>query len=106
MELLIDIPDEVGNEIRNSGKFCYEDRFNGKTLVAYMHRAIKEGVVLPNNATNGEVIKAMFPNVKTIGHPIKTENDSIRNHAIGEEILRCSDSWWNAPYKAESEDKE
>lgn len=49
MKLLIDIPDEVGNEIRNSGKFCYEDRFNGKTLVAYMHRAIKEGVVLPKH---------------------------------------------------------
>lgn len=49
MELLIDIPDEVGDQIRNSGTFCYEDRFNGKTLVAYMHRAIKEGVVLPKH---------------------------------------------------------
>lgn len=60
--------------------------------------------LLPNNATNGEAIKAMFPNIETTGHFIKTEHDVIRHYLIGEEILRCSDSWWNAPYKAESEE--
>lgn len=53
--------------------------------------------VLPDNATNGDMIKAMFPNSE-----IYTD---VINEIVDVEIcedsseLRCSIGWWNAPYK-------
>lgn len=55
--------------------------------------------------TNGEVIKTLFPSCKT-----RRENTSMDNFMeftldglVGYAIEK---SWWNAPYKAESEDTE
>ena len=89
MKVLIDIDEVLYNYILDG------------TLNEVNH-AVKNGVVL-DKATNGQVIKAMFPNIESTGHCIETEHDVIRHYLIGEEILKFSDSWWNSPYKAESE---
>ena len=51
--------------------------------------------------TNGDVINALFPNAKNIrvdgGYPL--------NYIIEGEWHRNLKDWWDAPYKAESEDK-
>ena len=60
-------------------------------------------VVIPDGATNGDMIKAVFPN---------TESRLDKNTGIT--LVRWEDGttkcykteWWNAQYKAESEDKE
>ena len=63
---------------------------------------------IPDNATNGEVIKAMFPNVSIHYHKA---NELVDDY-VSVNIKDCdtqqdySAEWWNAPYKAESEDKE
>lgn len=52
---------------------------------------------IPDNATNGDVIKALYP-ITTV----KESKDLIITDA---DIATCfSKKWWNAPYKAERED--
>ena len=57
-----------------------------------------EAIPIPDNATNGDMIRALFPNNKYVeGEKFViiqgvTENISLWNN------------WWNAPYKLESED--
>ena len=50
---------------------------------------IKADVLIPDNATNGDVIKALFPQL---------ECDYW--------CPRFADDWWNAPYKAGKRGKE
>lgn len=58
-------------------------------------RAIVNGTKLPDNATNGDVIKAVFPDIKVYGcsgyaHP--SDKSSVL-------LEHMSSDWWNAPYK-------
>lgn len=46
--------------------------------------------------TNGEVIQALFPNT-----PIDTRTYAIW---VGHDDMSFTRAWWNAPYKAESEE--
>lgn len=59
-------------------------------------------LTIPENPTNGDVIKAIFK-FKSIGN---TNINNNHNHIIsdlnGDFYVRVSDSWWNAPYKKES----
>lgn len=50
-------------------------------------------VVIPDNATNGDMIKALFPN------GIQINDTPIISYSFGEYRFRFSDEWWNAPYK-------
>jgi hypothetical protein len=52
--------------------------------------------------TNGEVIKALFPNADYCGGAHFMHITNV--NSIGE--ISFPWEWWNAPYKAESEDKE
>ena len=60
--------------------------------------AISYCINIPEGATNGEVIKAAFPNI-----PLDSDDYFVRDMY---DNIRCWKDWWNAPYKAESEDKE
>ena len=52
---------------------------------------IYKAILIPENATNGDMIKAMFPNVS---------NSKLELV----DVLKNARSWWNSPYKAESEE--
>ena len=53
----------------------------------------------PDNATNGDVIKAMFPNTT-----VKDFCTGIKDVSIEPHHDQCfSESWWNAPYKGAEE---
>lgn len=55
--------------------------------------------ILPENPTNGDVIKAMFPNKGKYG----TNGDMVT--VWGEsQCVSFSLEWWNAPYKKEVEE--
>lgn len=53
---------------------------------------------ISNNATNGDIIKALFPNmyIEECDYDIFTTLDGD---------TRFTYDWWNAPYKPESEEK-
>ena len=56
---------------------------------------------IPDNATNGDVIKAMFPNCaltcNIMGEEFICEFNGNKKKSIADR------EWWNAPYKSESE---
>ncbi len=71
-----------------------------------VRQAVIEGTSL-SEVTNGDVIKLLFPQIKTI----PSVNDSLlrvfyldSNNREDYELFDAD--WWNAPYKAESGDKE
>ena len=66
---------------------------------------IYNAILIPKNATNGDVIKALFAEyrmVDTLDGFIRII-DPIYNLATKGRLKR---DWYNAPYNAESEDKE
>ena len=54
MKVIANIPEEMVQELKDG---C----FGAKHTLYDLAGAICDGVVLPDNATNGDVIKAMFP---------------------------------------------
>jgi hypothetical protein len=53
-------------------------------------------IPIPNGATNGDMIKAMFPNIEC-GKDELGNVFIISSAQLGYIALR--ESWWNAPYK-------
>lgn len=54
--------------------------------------AVKKAVVIPENPTNGDVIKSLFPNELLT---------SITSTLWWGDNMSFNKDWWNAPYKAE-----
>ena len=87
MQILIDIDKERYNEIVN-----HYDTFP-KQMRDYGVKAIRHGTPIPDNATNGDVIKAMFPNTEIM---ITDERVFLRDGTI---VMIYPLTWWNAPYQ-------
>jgi hypothetical protein len=51
-------------------------------------------IEIPKNATNGDVIKALFPNVSVCEH------NGGATYSVNNEY-KFNATWWNAPYKSE-----
>lgn len=60
---------------------------------------------LPDNVTNGDVIKAMFPLIE-VRREISSTSDNIvvRDDSFLGAINRFHTDWWGAPYKGGQED--
>lgn len=92
MKLIIDIDEDVRIAISRMGVLRIPDEMQKK-----VDEAIQRGTPIPDNATNGDVIKAMFSNVE-----IYTD---VINEIVDVEIcedsseLRCCVDWWNSPYQ-------
>lgn len=82
MKIMLELPDEEIEIIKRNG-FNKDGTFSFK-LNEVVKQAIRNGVILPNNATNGDMIKALFN---------ETEYPKLIR------LLMTSDSFWNAPYK-------
>ena len=91
MKLIIDIPDHIYEMVINTGTFgCY--RFDTR-------KAIKNGTPIPDNATNGDVIKAMFPNTEVDDYDYG-KDPVIDVYGIDDaEYITLRKAWWNAPYQ-------
>lgn len=63
-----------------------ENIINGSLASALIVKAFKKATFIPNNATNGDIIKALFPKI----------DDNFSN-VIDLKL------WWNAPYKGVKE---
>lgn len=97
---------------------CIVDTPNGdyqKAYKAYRHRLetlpsaqtqFHNAIIIPENATNGDMIKAMFPYIKIHEHEKTDICDAYIQIDIWDFSIYVSKEWWNAPYKVESEDKD
>ena len=94
MKIVIDIPEDLYESIKQLksiiGVLTFEKE--ERTVI----KAIKNGTPLPDNATNGDVLKVMFPNAENI----RTDNGLPLNFILEFELHRNYKDWWNAPYKA------
>ena len=78
-KVIIDVPN-LGNT---------QDVINGSLASALIVKAYNNGIFIHKNATNGEVIQALFPNI-----------DKGFSNVIDLNL------WWNAPYKTKIESQE
>jgi hypothetical protein len=90
MMLVINIPKEVYADImihnreimhRESGKSAY-----------YFEGLVQQGIPIPDDATNGDVIKTMFPNVNVYEH------NGGATYSVNNEY-NFNTTWWNSPYQ-------
>lgn len=98
MTLIIDIPDEDYDKIKDNSP----DAFNYLTSWR-LYDAIKNGIPLSDNPTNGDMIKAMFPNAIIEIMKSCVEKNMVCVTWGFKEIPsyynRFYEDWWNAPYK-------
>ena len=59
-------------------------------------------IEIPNNATNGDVIRTLFPHIRWF---VNEDNEVFTDHkTINQRFVSFNADWWNAPYKMESEE--
>ena len=73
-------------------------RRNGKTFLAnFVNQCeFKDAIIIPPNATNGDVMRIAFPNLKELNMVVGNENEK---NCVGFGTSCFSVDWWNAPYK-------
>lgn len=81
MQILIDIDEDVYKKIV-ADKYAIYDK---------MFYSIKNGTPIPDNATNGDVLKTMF-----------MPNRITRMDDIVCEEYDFTHEWWNTPYKTKA----
>lgn len=117
MKIIIEIPNyEFNNDVKDKfqdyfnrvkqdiadGTLCgnYELETTDMFLASF-----KRMQILPDNATNGDMIQAMFPNIEA--DEIKTDTGGYIEVKYLDTTDACDatafrKNWWNAPYKEES----
>lgn len=78
---------------------------NGSIASALITKAYKNGTFIPENATNGDIIKIMFPDVEVTEIKGSFDKDKLLGYRtwLGGRSQDYLLDWWNAPYKKESE---
>ena len=100
MHVVIEIPKFVYDMTKAQKKVIDAD-------VDIVGKAIVEGSVLPDNATNGDMIKAIFPYAKTWEEKGDKPFEDVKRFDVAEDkTLECFDlEWWNALYKVGDTDE-
>lgn len=97
MKVIANIPEDMLQELKDG---CFGAKHNLYDLAG----AIFNGIIIPDNATNGDVIKAMFPN----GKVIETEDGDLGYEIlIDNKYSFCSwfdGVWWNAKWEGVQEE--
>ena len=74
--------------------------------VDILHAPPVQAIPIPEGATNGDIIKAMFPNIEV--NEIETNTGGYIDVKYLDTIRECDSmaflrKWWNAPYKGAEE---
>lgn len=85
MKLVIEIPNSIYNTIES-------DEVISREQLMILQKHILDGTVIPQNPTNGDVIKAIFPKYYQAIFPKYSQT------MLG--YLNYT-RWWNTPYKEE-----
>ena len=91
MQIVIDIDESLLDGIK-SDNFDFA-RQVVKNFQGTIASAIANGTPIPDNATNGDMIKALFPNTK-----IEHQGGIIR-FIVDCWSFQIADDWWNALYQ-------
>jgi hypothetical protein len=94
MKVIMDINKDILTDVK--GTDFDRARNIVRSYQATIADAIQNSIVLPEGATNGDMIKAMFPNVEC-KEDILGNVFIVSDAQLGYIVLR--ESWWNAPYK-------
>ena len=81
MQIVIEIDKELYEEVK------------GYHELTECELAILNGKAIPDNATNGDVVKALFPN------GITAKFATFMRFIDGDHYFNCSEEWWNSPYQ-------
>ena len=84
MNVLIDIPDV---------SLCLIE--NGSPMCDILLNCIKDGYFIPEDITNGGLIRIMFPNAEIDANPYSPSVDIFVDGIL---MMRVDRNWWNAPY--------
>lgn len=95
MKLIINIDEAIYEEAKNN--WNYLPLFHCEEI----WKATADGTPIPDDATNGDILKAIFKNQVSKGSDIVAILD-----LDGFIISTFTMDWWNSPYKAESESQE
>ena len=93
MKLMIDISDSTYEAI------MARDWKNAGWLFNEELKAIHDGTPIPENATNGDMIKAIFSDNVFAEERWQDENGKMYTDVISDNGMTFTDIWWNAPYK-------
>lgn len=72
-----------------------------KVNVENLIKILQQGVIIPENATNGDMIKAMFPNIEIE----EIDDELIVAYKLDVKGTPFYRVWWNAPYKELNNEK-
>ena len=89
MKLIVDIPKDVYARLFDNG---IQDNEIAVDDICEMARSLRHGTPIPDNATNGDTIISLYPNLKY----------TIQNNRVVTTIGLASSfdlDWWNAPYQ-------
>ena len=97
MKVIANIPEEMVQELKDG---C----FGAKHTLYDLAGAICDGIILPDNATNGDMIKAVFPNCKDWKAKLEDNDGEVYEvHFVqlpnSLTVNKYEESWWNAPYE-------
>mgnify|MGYP003396721398 CR=1 FL=1 len=92
MKVIVNIPEDMLQELKDG---C----FGAKHTMYDLAGAICDGVV--NVTTNGDMIKAMFPQAIFTDSMVEGYVCNIECHLIGRDTktMYFDTDWWNAPYE-------
>lgn len=111
MKVMIDIPKEFEEDLKDKFNEFFErliadidyalekqepllcGNYERETAEMFL-KAFEKATVIPDDATNGEVIKAMFPKLESREKAFEIELNVNKN-----KIGNISANWWNAPYQ-------
>jgi hypothetical protein len=89
---MIDIPEREYERFKKNQKKEYSESMLDVNIIA-------NGTPIPDNATNGDVIKAIFPNTEVDDYDYG-KDPVIDVYGIDNtEYITLRKDWWNAPYK-------
>ena len=85
MKVIIDIPQETYNFLNKYG-----------TDGGIVEDAVIDGIPISDNVTNGDIIKAIFPNGDLHDYDYY---DGYVIYKLNYRDFKFDKDWWNAPYK-------
>ena len=83
----------------NHEKYIREEAIEVVEDLCIKQEPTVQAVPIPDNVTNGDVIKAMFPN------GITSKFVSFMRLVTGDTYVDCSYEWWNAPYEPQESEE-
>lgn len=86
------------NEMELSELFALEEEIADLENALYdARKQLKNVISIPDNATNGDAIKTILPNLEINPDPYIP---SVDIYIGGILMMRVDREWWNAPYKS------